>query len=269
MRLLPARRNPGAPARGQAMVEFALVLPILALLLVMAIDFGRVFFGWVALHNASRIAADFAASHTENWATSEDTYRAVVRGDLQAINCSPAGGGAWTDADIPDPDYPSGTTTGSPAVVGLECSFELITPLASSILGGQVSVGAESSFPIHKAIQQPLPPDTQPEPSDPAPSEDPGPDPDECGTPVADFTWSPVPARKNQVTSFSDASTIGTCTVIAWSWNFDPGTSSVQNPAHTFTWPGQSGNDREFDVQLTITTSGGVDSVTKEVTVRP
>ena len=30
------------------MVEFALVLPILALLLVLAVDFGRVFFGWVS-----------------------------------------------------------------------------------------------------------------------------------------------------------------------------------------------------------------------------
>ena len=31
------------------MVEFALIMPLLVLLLVMAIDFGRVFFGWVAL----------------------------------------------------------------------------------------------------------------------------------------------------------------------------------------------------------------------------
>ena len=38
------------------------MLPILALLLVMAVDFGRVFFGWVALQNAARIGADYAAS---------------------------------------------------------------------------------------------------------------------------------------------------------------------------------------------------------------
>ncbi|MDQ2683995.1 MAG: pilus assembly protein, partial [Chloroflexota bacterium] len=49
------------------MVEFALVLPILALLLVMAIDFGRVFFGWVALQNAARIAADTAAGTADAW----------------------------------------------------------------------------------------------------------------------------------------------------------------------------------------------------------
>ena len=49
------------------MVESALVLPILALLLVMAIDFGRVFFGWVALQNAARIGADFAAQTPDAW----------------------------------------------------------------------------------------------------------------------------------------------------------------------------------------------------------
>ena len=53
----PARAQP----RGQALVEFALILPLLVLLLLLAIDFGRVFFGWVALNNAARIAANEAA----------------------------------------------------------------------------------------------------------------------------------------------------------------------------------------------------------------
>ena len=47
------------PTRGQGMVEFALVLPLLVVLLVMAIDFGRVFFQWVGVTNASRIGANY------------------------------------------------------------------------------------------------------------------------------------------------------------------------------------------------------------------
>ena len=39
--------------RGQSVVEFALVVPVLLLLLLIAIDFGRVFLGWVALNNAA------------------------------------------------------------------------------------------------------------------------------------------------------------------------------------------------------------------------
>ena len=274
MRLLPARRTPDSPARGQAMVEFALVLPILALLLVMAVDFGRVFFGWVALHNASRIAADFAASHTENWATSEDTYRALVRGDLESINCFPPGSGTWTDADVPDPDYPSGTAVGSPAVVGLECSFELITPLASSILGGQVSVGAESSFPIHKAIQQPLPPNTEPEP---VPSLEPEPsldaEPEECAAPNASFTTNPPPGQNGRVeggtpltVAFTDTSSAASeCPITSWSWNFGSGSSTLPSPTHTFVHPG-NGGPVNFNVVLTVINSEGSD--TASVTVR-
>ena len=39
--------------RGQALVEMAIILPVLVLLLLLAVDFGRVFFGWIALNNAS------------------------------------------------------------------------------------------------------------------------------------------------------------------------------------------------------------------------
>lgn len=242
-----------------------MVLPIIALLLVMALDFGRVFFGWVALQNASRIAASFASSHADDWSASAGEYREVVRGDLEAINCFPADG-SWDDADIPNPSYPSGITGGMPAVVGLSCSFRLITPLAESLLGGPVTLSAESTFVIHKALQQPLPPPQEPEPPEPDP--DPGPDPDACATPSASFTFSPATARKNQSVSFTDTSSVGTCTVIAWSWTFGNGTSSsVQNPAVVYTWNGNS--TKHYDVTLTITTTGGVDSATQTVTAQP
>ncbi|MGH2445251.1 MAG: TadE/TadG family type IV pilus assembly protein [Candidatus Limnocylindria bacterium] len=182
MRLLPARRLP-EPTRGQAMVEFAIVLPILAVLLVMAIDFGRVFFGWVALQNATRIAADFAASHPDAWPAGNpddrDRYQEVVLGDLNAINCErvPAG-------PIPDPTFPEGTETGDAAVVELDCNFPLITPLAEGILGGPVPVGASATFPINRTIQQGLPPPVAPDPPPPEEeSPDPDPDPTECIVP--------------------------------------------------------------------------------------
>ena len=39
--------------RGQSVVEFALVLPILLLLLAATIDFGRLFYTYVAVDNAA------------------------------------------------------------------------------------------------------------------------------------------------------------------------------------------------------------------------
>src|SRR5688572_26373378 len=152
------RRRPGqSVSRGQALVETALVLPILALLLVMALDFGRVFFGWIALQNAARIGADFAAQTPNAWETMDSSgepdrnrYVEIVERDLDAINCDLAGGGA-----IPDPTFENNPLTPDPAdnyedgdyaIVDLQCTFPLITPLAEAILGGPVALAAHEEF---------------------------------------------------------------------------------------------------------------------------
>src|SRR5205823_14873209 len=89
---LPWRRT--KRSRGQALVEFAIILPVLALLLMLALDFGRVFFGWVALINAARIAANAAAVSPDAWSGGgnpglQASYRQQVINDLNAINCRP------------------------------------------------------------------------------------------------------------------------------------------------------------------------------------
>ena len=47
--------------RGQSLVEFALVLPVLMILVLGTLDFGRVYFAYVSVTNAARNGADFAA----------------------------------------------------------------------------------------------------------------------------------------------------------------------------------------------------------------
>src|SRR6188768_107415 len=58
MRLL--RRRDAASRRGQALVEFALVLPIFILLLVAIFDLGRAVFAYNTLTNAAREGARIA-----------------------------------------------------------------------------------------------------------------------------------------------------------------------------------------------------------------
>ena len=48
-------------SRGQSVVEFALVLPILLLLLAATIDFGRLFYAYVAVENAAKEGALYGA----------------------------------------------------------------------------------------------------------------------------------------------------------------------------------------------------------------
>jgi hypothetical protein len=150
---LPFRRR-GNRSRGQALVEFAIILPVLALLLVMAVDFGRVFFGWVALNNMARAGANFAALHPTSWetpgnATDQADYVLRMQQDANAIDCT-------LPSPFPTPSFINQVGTSDPhelgdaAEVQLTCGFHLITPLASNLLGGTLTISARAIFPIRQ-----------------------------------------------------------------------------------------------------------------------
>jgi hypothetical protein len=141
-------RSDKTSSRGQALVEFAIILPLLMVVLLFAIDFGRVFFGWVGLQNVARIGASFASQYpNSNWASSTDPdrqeYLDQIHADAAAINCTlPA------DAELL-PEFPGGTAPGSPVDVQLDCDFRLLTPFLAPIFGGMdVPIGAEATFPV-------------------------------------------------------------------------------------------------------------------------
>jgi len=184
-----SRYRSNSSSRGQGLVEFAIILPLLALLLVMAVDAGRVFFGWVALQNASRIGADYAATHADAWngnpaplQADRDYYEFLVRQDLQALGCQ--------DDPVPAPDFdPDGDgiaefTDGALVRVELECAFGLLTPLAESFMGSPAMLHARSDFAINRTLALGLPPPGNPPP----------PPPGACVAP--DFVGPPA-VRKN------------------------------------------------------------------------
>lgn len=139
-----------------------MILPLLLLLLVMAIDFGRLFFSWVGLHNAARIGADYAAQFPDaDYSDPNDpnfqVYADRILSDAAAINCEivppPAESTAAPDGTLlPRPSFPNGSEVGDDAVVDLECDFDLITPIASGVVGNPVRLAAEAVFPIRKGF---------------------------------------------------------------------------------------------------------------------
>ncbi len=145
------------------MVEMALVIPILMLLLVLSLDFGRVFFGWVGLHNAARIAANEAAARSSAWDTDTDAsdaefqarYFEIVERDLESLNCDiDADNDGDLADDLPDPVFTNRSQTADPYELGdlvqvdLVCDFEFITPLAGIFLGNPFQIGAGAHFQV-------------------------------------------------------------------------------------------------------------------------
>src|SRR5512137_2401303 len=55
-------RSTRRPNRGQALVEFALVLPVLLILLMVLIEVARLFSAWLIVENSAREAARYAVT---------------------------------------------------------------------------------------------------------------------------------------------------------------------------------------------------------------
>ena len=136
------------------MVEFALILPVLALLVVVAVDFGRVFFGWVSLTNAARIGANYAG-YTPNLlsnAGERSDYGTLIGDAVTGCNLTPAD----TNDPVYDPTFSDGNGDNSDGnndwgdlvTVNISCEFDLMTPLTEALFSDQFAMQAEAVFPI-------------------------------------------------------------------------------------------------------------------------
>jgi hypothetical protein len=278
MKLPLARRYRKHRTRGQALVEMAIILPVLILLLVMAIDFGRVFFGWVALQNAVRIGADLAAQSHTSWPPADNTetenlaltrYQELITQDLQAANC------AFTtpheDPTFTDLDSDGQIEYGDLATVEIACSFPLITPLAEGIFGGPVQMVASSTFTVNGVVVRGIP--DPPAPADP------------CGSsPNASFETDPAPTTGGRVNDESssagspanpfvvdfmaNAESTEFCT-LTYEWEIDGSSVGTDQDLldEEFTDPA-GGSHTDYEVTLTVTSSPAGGTSSESITVR-
>jgi Flp pilus assembly protein TadG len=133
----PARRGSVGADRGAAAVEFALLLPLLLLIVFGLIDFGRAINAQITLTQAAREGARALA-------LGQSTYQS--RAQAAAIGLS-----GMTVTALPDSlgvtGCPTGSAqTGDDAVVHVTYSFSFITPIGS-IFGPTKTLTAEGVMP--------------------------------------------------------------------------------------------------------------------------
>lgn len=117
--------------KGQSLVEFALVLPILLLLVFGIVEFGRAFNTYLIISNASREGARYAVVGAENGEI------------IDAIEAKTSTLGSSVDILI-SPEDKSSRTNGEPVDIKVSYSLSLITPIVGPLISEDNSLNIES-----------------------------------------------------------------------------------------------------------------------------
>lgn len=160
--------DPEHRSRGQSVVEFALLLPVMLVLILGIMDLARVFTSLVTLESAAREAADFGAFNRSNWspANLDKTLDAMEQRwcvasshleDYQAdgAGCSnprlPAGISRSdvlidpVDGDASD-CWESDRARSCLVQVDLEYEFDLLLPVGLDIMGTRLGLDDTVTF---------------------------------------------------------------------------------------------------------------------------
>jgi len=114
-------RRLAARADGQALVEFALVLPILVLILMGIIEFGRIFFAYLVITEMAREGARYAAVGyiEEDVVLHLQDMAGILDSDRLSIDV------------IPDDDQ---RVRGQGLTVKVDYSVDLVAPVISALM---------------------------------------------------------------------------------------------------------------------------------------
>jgi len=273
-RPLPGRRQPAAThppnraaarrglyASGQAVVEFALILPVFLLLLVIAVDFGRLFFSYIQINNAAREGAAYGlrspnecggtpclptsqiAVHARQESNAQSQAGEAAAGIVVSATCADSAGATITCVSAAG----GGSGAGNTITVNVREAFTFLTPLVNNAFGSTLQMSASATAPItdYAAGSGGTPPGA-------------------CSLPTAYF----VPTVTSGRTVFADPTgstpNSGVCNISGYNWNGGDG---------SFEAGGATGNSHTYDtdaawlITLEVTNQAGPDTVWHSVTV--
>ena len=117
---------------GQAMVEFALILPIFLLILCGIIDFGWLFYNQLSLNNACREGARYAVVNT-----ADDASTQAIKNHIENTTTTVfANDGVDIKIEYSSPNDP----TAGDITVSMEAEISFFTPVLSTVLGKEKTI---------------------------------------------------------------------------------------------------------------------------------
>lgn len=136
--ILPAKAR---SERGQSLTEFALILPVLLLVVFGVVDFGRAIYAYNAVSNAAREGGRTAiVNQTPTDIRTRAIQQATALGiDPASVSCPPAGVSGvcveFKNAALTASCSPSTGALGCMAVITVKYSMTPLTPIIGSIIG--------------------------------------------------------------------------------------------------------------------------------------
>jgi Flp pilus assembly protein TadG len=131
-RKVPETRRRFRAARGQSYVELAFALPVLAIILVVAADFGRLFYTYVEVINAARAAAQYGSNSVITAADSTGMIAAAKQDGVNIANLTVTAsqctcGTATASIPACSSNYCTNDPQGNYVVVNAQAPFSTIT----------------------------------------------------------------------------------------------------------------------------------------------
>lgn len=192
-RILSARHRHRQASRGQALVELAIILPVMLLLFAAALDLGRFFYGQITITHAAKEGAFEAARNPGSFESGKPCDPVTNRVVCRVMNEMRGSSYNVTPADI-SLTCSTGTCPTDPAIgqtveVRVQGSFTLATPILEMFTGARTVT--TSSAAVAQLGVQPEP-GTVSTPA-PTPTPTPTPTPAPTATPTAGPTATPTP----------------------------------------------------------------------------
>lgn len=125
---------------GQAMVEFALILPIFLLILCGIIDFGWMFYNQLSLNNACREGARYAVVNTADGADMQKIITHIENSSKNVFDKD----GVEIDIAYSAPGEP----TSGDVTVTLKAEINFFTPVLSSVLGKTKTINSTVTMKV-------------------------------------------------------------------------------------------------------------------------